>query len=76
MLNTLKNKNIDYILYCLDGSKEEVHTNNNNYNKVLNAAYANYDINKKIKDITLKVSKLDSIKLNNLIKVIEEYLDE
>ena len=28
------------------------------------------------KDITLKVSKLDNIKLNNLIKVIEEYLDE
>ena len=76
LANTLKNKNIDYILYCLDGSKEEVHTNNNNYNKVLNAAYANYDINKKIKDITLKVSKLDNIKLNNLIKVIEEYLDE
>lgn len=76
VLNTLKNKNIDYILYCLDGSKEEVHTNNNNYNKVLNTAYANYDINKKIKDITLKVSKLDNIKLNNLIKVIEEYLDE
>lgn len=76
VINTLESKKIDYSLYYLNGLKEEHHTKPNNYDKVLNKALANYDINKKIEDIITKINKLDNIKLNNLLKVICEYLDE
>ncbi len=76
VLNTLEKDNIDYILYYINGTKDEYHKVPNNYNKVLTLALSNYDFNNKIKDITSKINKLDNIKLNNLLKIIEDYLNE
>lgn len=55
---------------------DEYYFNNNNYNKVLNQALAHYDITNKVNSLIDKIYKLDNIKLNNLLKLIEEYLNE
>ena len=75
VINILEEKKISYMITC-SNQTDEYYFNNNNYNKVLNQALAHYDITNKVNSLIDKIYKLDNIKLNNLLKLIEEYLNE
>ena len=64
-VNTYDNK---IILICIE--------KDNNYYKYLDIALENYNLNNKIENLINKIKDLNQNKLNNLLSLIEDYLND
>lgn len=77
VINLLENNNVDYIIKSNMG--EEIiknYKNKNKYSKILEKGKKKFDIDYKINDIITKLNMLSYDRLNNLLDVIEDYINE
>lgn len=75
--NILDGKKINYIVMDSDGQEEKHDFDNlNSYDKYLDKAKKHYNKEIKIDDIINKIDKLSDEELDNLVNLVEKYINE
>ena len=71
VINKLKEENIKY-----KDIDNEYNPDNNRYNELLLLSRDKVNLEKKVNEIINKIDKLDEEKLNKLLDIIKEFIDE